>query len=246
MAPAGIGTEIEGVHAVEAALASGRVTSLTVERSRLKKPEIDRLVRSAEALSIQVEVVDDVRPLAATAAPQGVVARARAIQAISIKSAVALSDNPALLVLDHVEDPRNIGAAARSAVAAGMTALVVSQRRSAPIGATAFKAAAGALETIPIVLVSSIADALKRLDQLHVWRVGLDGRGERSIFGLDLLERPVAVCVGAEGEGLSRLVAERCDVLVRIPMVGATESLNASVAAALASYEVARVRGWLS
>jgi 23S rRNA (guanosine2251-2'-O)-methyltransferase len=246
MAPAGIGTEIEGVHAVEAALASGRVTSLTVERSRLKKPEIDRLVRSAEALSIQVEVVDDVRPLAATAAPQGVVARARAIQPISIKSAVALSDNPALLVLDHVEDPRNIGAAARSAVAAGMTALVVSQRRSAPIGATAFKAAAGALETIPIVLVSSIADALKRLDQLHVWRVGLDGRGERSIFGLDLLERPVAVCVGAEGEGLSRLVAERCDVLVRIPMVGATESLNASVAAALASYEVARVRGWLS
>jgi 23S rRNA (guanosine2251-2'-O)-methyltransferase len=246
MAPAGIGTEIEGVHAVEAALASGRVTSLTVERSRLKKPEIDRLVRSAEALSIQVEVVDDVRRLAVTAAPQGVVARARAIQAISIKSAVALSDNPALLVLDHVEDPRNIGAAARSAVAAGMTALVVSQRRSAPIGATAFKAAAGALETIPIVLVSSIADALKRLDQLHVWRVGLDGRGERSIFGLDLLERPVAVCVGAEGEGLSRLVAERCDVLVRIPMVGATESLNASVAAALASYEVARVRGWLS
>lgn len=246
MAPAGIGTEIEGVHAVEAALASGRVTALVVERSRLHKPDIDRLVQRAEAQSVPVEVVDDVRPLAVTAAPQGVVARARAIQPISLKSAVARSDNPALLVLDHVEDPRNIGAAARSAVAAGMTALVVSQRRSAPIGATAFKAAAGALERIPIVVVSSIADALKRLDQLHVWRVGLDGRGERSILDLDLLERPVAVCVGAEGEGLSRLVAERCDVLVHIPMVGATESLNASVAAALAVYEVARVRGWLS
>jgi 23S rRNA (guanosine2251-2'-O)-methyltransferase len=127
-----------------------------------------------------------------------------------------------------------------------MTALVVSQRRSAPIGATAFKAAAGALEKIPIVLVSSIADALKRLDQLDVWKIGLDARGERSILDLDLLERPVAVCVGAEGEGLSKLVAERCDVLVYIPMVGAAESLNASVAAALASYEVARVRGWLS
>jgi 23S rRNA (guanosine2251-2'-O)-methyltransferase len=246
MAPAGIGTEIEGVHAVEAALASGRVTALVVERSRLKKPDIDRLVRRAEEQRISVETVDDVRPFAVTAAPQGVVARARAIQPVSLKSAVAGSDNPALLVLDHVEDPRNIGAAARSAVAAGMTALVVSQRRSAPIGATAFKAASGALERIPIVVVSSIADALKRLDQLHVWRVGLDGRGERSILDLDLLERPVAVCVGAEGEGLSRLVAERCDVLVHIPMVGATESLNASVAAALASYEVARVRGWLS
>ncbi|MEN8041740.1 MAG: RNA methyltransferase, partial [Actinomycetota bacterium] len=190
--------------------------------------------------------VDDVRPLATTGAPQGVYAKARAIESLSIKDAVALSENPALLVLDHVEDPRNIGAAARSAVAAGMTALVVSQRRSAPIGATAFKAAAGALEELPLVAVSSIADALKRLDQLDVWRVGLAGSGDRSLLGLDLLERPVAICVGAEGEGLSKLVAERCDVLAFIPMVGGTESLNASVAAALASYEVARVRGWVS
>ncbi len=246
MAHAGIGTEVEGIHAVAAALASGRVVSLSVERSRLKRPEIESLVRSANAQNVSIDVVDDVRILATTAAPQGVVAKARAINPISIKEAVALSENPALLVLDHVEDPRNIGAAARSAVAAGMTALVVSQRRSAPIGATAFKAAAGALERIPIVVVSSIADALKRLDQLDVWKVGLDGSGQQSILGLDLLERPVAVCVGAEGEGLSRLVAERCDVLAYIPMVGATESLNASVAAALASYELARVRGWLS
>lgn len=246
MARAGIGTEIEGVHAVAAAFATGRVTSLLVESSRLHKPDIEAIVRTARERDVSVEVVDDVRPLATTAAPQGVVARARPIRPTSIKDAVALTDNPALLVLDHVEDPRNIGAAARSAVAAGMTALVVSQRRSAPIGATAFKAAAGALERIPIVLVSSIADALKRLDQLDVWRVGLDGSGERSILGLDLLERPVAVCIGAEGEGLSKLVAERCDLLVHIPMVGSTDSLNASVAAALACYEVARVRGWLS
>lgn len=246
MALAGIGTEIEGIHAVEAALSAGRVTTLSVERHRLSKPDIARIVSMARSVDVPVDVVDDVRPLAVTAAPQGVYARARAIEPLSIKRAVALSDNPALLVLDHVEDPRNIGAAARSAVAAGMTALVVSQRRSAPIGATAFKAAAGALEVLPVVVVSSIADALKRLDQLDVWKVGLDGRGEQSILGLDLLARPVAVCVGAEGEGLSKLVAERCDVLARIPMVGGAESLNASVAAALASYEVARVRGWLS
>lgn len=246
MVHAGIGTELEGVHAVEAALTAGRVTKLTVEQRRIGKPDVARIVRSAKALNVPVSVIDDVRPLAVTTAPQGIVARARAIEPMSIKHAVALSENPALLVLDHVEDPRNIGAAARSAVAAGMTALVVSQRRSAPIGPTAFKAAAGALEILPIVVVSSIADALKRLDQLDVWKVGLDGSGEQSILGLDLLSRPVAVCVGAEGEGLSKLVAERCDVLAHIPMVGGTESLNASVAAALASYEVARVRGWLS
>lgn len=246
MAHAGIGTELEGVHAVEAALNHARVTSLAVERRRTENPDVARIVRLAKSQDVAVRIVDDVRPLAVTAAPQGVFAKARAIEPFSLKAAVALSDNPALLVLDHVEDPRNIGAAARSAVAAGMSALVVSQRRSAPIGATAFKAAAGALETLPIVLVSSIADALKRLDQLDVWRVGLDGRGDQSILDLDLLARPVAVCIGAEGEGLSKLVADRCDVLAYIPMVGGTESLNASVAAALASYEVARVRGWLS
>lgn len=246
MAHAGIGTELEGVHAVEAALNAGRVTTLSVERRRIRKPDIERIVRLAEEQRVQVNIVDDVRPLAVTAAPQGVFAKARAIEPIPVKEAVALVDNPALLVLDHFEDPRNIGAAARSALAAGMTALVVSQRRSAPIGATAFKAAAGALEVLPIVVVSSIADALKRLDQLDLWKVGLDGRSDQSIFGLDLLARPVAVCVGAEGEGLSQLVADRCDVLAHIPMVGATESLNASVAAALTSYEVARVRGWLT
>lgn len=246
MAHAGIGTELEGVHAVEAALARGRVTSLSVERRRMQRLDLASIVEMAEAQHLPVSVVDDVRPFASTDSPQGVVAVARSVIPVSIKEAVSLSDKPALLVLDHVEDPRNIGAVARSAVAAGMTALVVSQRRSAPIGATAFKAAAGSLEELPIVVVSSIADALKRLDQLDVWRVGLDGRGEQSILGLDLLGQPVAVCIGAEGEGLSRLVAERCDVLVRIPMVGETESLNASVAASLASYEVARVRGWLT
>lgn len=246
MALAGIGTELEGIHAVEAAVQRGRVTEIFVERRRAESVDLGRILESARLQGIPVDVVDDVRPLAVTDAPQGVVAKARAISPLSIKSAAALVDAPALLVLDHIEDPRNIGAAARSAVAAGMTALVIPQRRSAPLGATAFKAAAGALEELPLVVVSSIADALKRLDQLDVWKVGLDGDATQSLLGLDLLDRPVAVCVGAEGRGLSRLVAERCDVLAHIPMVGETESLNVSVAAALACYEVARVRGWVS
>lgn len=246
MALAGIGTELEGIHAVEAAVQRGRVTEIFVERRRAESADLGRILESARLQGIPVDVVDDVRPLAVTDAPQGVVAKARAISPLSIKSAAALVDVPALLVLDHIEDPRNIGAAARSAVAAGMTALVIPQRRSAPLGATAFKAAAGALEELPLVVVSSIADALKRLDQLDVWKVGLDGDATQSLLGLDLLDRPVAVCVGAEGRGLSRLVAERCDVLAHIPMVGETESLNVSVAAALACYEVARVRGWVS
>lgn len=246
MAHAGIGTDLEGIHAVEAAVRRGRVIALTVEKARTKNRDVARILELASEQRIPVEIVSDVRPFAVTDAPQGVVARARGIAPLSLKGAVALSENPALLVLDHIEDPRNIGAAARSALAAGMTAIVVAQRRSAPLTATAFKAAAGAFEELPVVMVSSVADALKRLDQLDVWKVGLDGGASQSMLGLDLLDRPVAVCVGAEGSGLSRLVADRCDVRARIPMVGATESLNVSVAAALACYEVARVRGWVS
>lgn len=246
MARVGIGTDLEGIHAVEAALDAGRVTSLVVEQRRSERGDVARIVARAEAGSIPVRYVDDVRPMASTHAPQGVVASARPLSTLSIKDAVSLATTPAFLVVDHVEDPRNIGAAARSAHAAGMTALIVSDRRSAPLGATAFKAAAGALEHLPVVVVSSIPEALKRLGKLGVWTVGLDGEAETSLLGLDLLDRSVALCIGAEGAGLSRLVAERCDVLATIPMVGDVESLNASVASALACFEVARVRGWVS
>jgi 23S rRNA (guanosine2251-2'-O)-methyltransferase len=246
MARAGIGTDLEGFHAVRAALDAGRLRTLTVERNRLRHDDMEQLVSDGMDRGVVVSVVDVVRDTFVSGAPLGVVATALGIQTLSIMDAVGTADNPALLVVDHVEDPRNIGAAARSAVAAGMTALVVSHNRSAPLGATAFKAAVGAFELIPIVTVSSIADALKRLSQLSVWNVGLDGSGDRSLLGLDLLEQPVALCVGAEGAGLSHLVKERCDVVATIPMVGPTESLNASVASALGCYEVARVRGWVS
>lgn len=246
MARVGIGTDLEGFHAVCAAVKAGRVMTLYVERGRMRRPDVAEVVSDARNAGAQVEVVDDVRDRAVTGAPQGIVATARPLPTVSIKDMVAAVDTPALLVVDHVEDPRNIGAAARSALASGMSGLVVSHNRSAPLGATAFKAAVGALELLPVASVSSIPDALKRLSQLGVWCVGLDGDADRSVLGLDLLALPVAVCVGAEGAGLSRLVAERCDVVVRIPMVGEAESLNASVASALACYEVARVRGWVS
>jgi 23S rRNA (guanosine2251-2'-O)-methyltransferase len=246
MAHAGIGADLEGVHAVRAAADAGRVRELIVERHRLGEPEVASLVATVESSGAAVTVVDDVRPLASTQAPQGIVARATPIPTIRLDEAVRSAEVPALLVLDHVEDPRNIGAAARSALAAGMTAMVVPTRRSAPIGATAFKAAAGALEHVPVATVSSIADAVRQLGRLDVWTVGLSGEADESLLGMDLLARPVALCVGAEGRGLSHLVAERCDVLASIPMVGGTESLNASVAAALACFEVARVRGWVS
>ncbi len=147
-----------------------------------------------------------------------------------------------MVVLDHIEDPQNAGAIARSALAAGMTGMVLSSRRQAPLSAAAFKAAAGALERIPVAMVGSIPEALSRLKKAGVWVVGLQARSDESLFGLELLTEPVAIVIGAEGAGLSALTAKRCDVLVSIPMAGGTESLNASVSAALACFEVMRTR----
>ena len=236
MAPAGYGDSVEGIHAVAAALAAGRVERLYVDESRLSRLG-DLLSAIDDSL---VKVVEDVRSLADTDAPQGVVARCRPLEPATLDSLAG--DGAAILVLDHVEDPHNLGAAARSALAAGVTGMVVSDRRAAPLSGTTFKAAAGALERMPVAVVGSIPEALSRLKDDHVWVVGLEADGGKSLFGLDLLTEPVAVVVGSEGSGLAELTRKRCDVLASIPMASDTESLNASVSAALASFEIMRVR----
>jgi 23S rRNA (guanosine2251-2'-O)-methyltransferase len=123
-----------------------------------------------------------------------------------------------------------------------MTGIVVSDKRAAPLQATAFKSAAGALERLRVCVHSSIADAVVRLQRAGVWVVGLSADAETPVFGLSLFTEPVAVVVGAEGSGLSRLVRDRSDMTVRIPMASSVESLNASAAATLAMFEVGRVR----
>ncbi|MCP3973056.1 MAG: RNA methyltransferase [bacterium] len=245
MAVPGIGDSLEGLHTVAAALDAGRVISLTVERRRADSDDITSLLGQAEARRVPVKFVDDVRPLAATSAPQGVVAKARPLPTTSLREMVEQSSLPALIILDHAEDPRNVGAIARSAVAAGIDGMVVSSRRSAPLGATAFKAAVGSFEKLAITIVPSIADAVRSLKNLDVWTVALDGTAAESFYDLRILEDPVAVIVGAEGRGVSRLVADRSDVVARLPMAPGIESLNAGVAASLAMFEVGRARGTL-
>jgi len=149
------------------------------------------------------------------------------------------------VVVDRISDPRNLGAIARSAVAAGTPRLVIPRRRGSPLTPTAFKAAAGALERTRVCMVSSIAETLSQLSRMGVWTVGLAADASTSLLGLELLGEPAALVVGAEHRGLSRLVAQRVDLLASIPMVGDAESLNASVAAGLALFELARVRGYL-
>ena len=145
MAPAGYGNRVEGLHSVAAAAARGRVRKLWVEEKRLGRAEVADIVNVVGRAS--TALVDDVRPMAETEAPQGVVAECVPIMPVPVDD---LADpEAAVVVLDHIEDPHNVGAIARSALASGMTGMVVSSRRAAPLSATAFKAAAGALETLP-------------------------------------------------------------------------------------------------
>jgi 23S rRNA (guanosine2251-2'-O)-methyltransferase len=238
MAPAGYGNRVEGLHAVAAAADAGRVKRLFVERSRQARPDVLAII--GQVGNDRVSLVDDLRDEAHTDAPQGVAAECAPILPVTLES--MSSPETALMVLDHIEDPHNVGALARSGLAAGITGLVVSSRRAAPLSAVAFKAAAGALEKVQVAVVGSIPEALSRLKDLNVWLVGLDAGAGESLFGLQLLTEPVAVVIGSEGGGLSHLAAKRCDVLASIPMVGVTESLNASVSGALAAFEIMRMR----
>ena len=153
------------------------------------------------------------------------------------------SDAAALLVaLDGVTDPRNLGAVVRSAAAFGAHGVLVPERRSAGMTASAWKTSAGAAARVPVARAPNLARALAGYRKAGVFVVGLDGSGEADISDVDLLTEPVVLVAGSEGKGLSRVVREQCDVVARIPIAEAVESLNASVAAAIALYAVAQAR----
>jgi 23S rRNA (guanosine2251-2'-O)-methyltransferase len=150
---------------------------------------------------------------------------------------------PALIVaLDGVTDPRNLGAVARSVGAFGGHGVLVPARRSAGVTAGAWKASAGALARVPVAQASNLAAALTGYQEAGLFAVGLSADGDVGITETDLADGPLVLVVGSEGRGLSRLVAQRCDVLARIPMPGRAESLNAGVAAGIALYEVSKMR----
>ena len=181
---------------------------------------------------------------ARTEAPQGVLARAAELPALELESLLGRRSGVAFYVaIDGVTDPGNLGAILRSCDGAGVDAVLLPRHRAVHVTPAVTKSAAGAVEHVPLVLVGGMPAALARLRQVKVWVVGLDDAAGRSLFDLgDLAADPVCLVLGAEGAGLSRLVRERCDLLVSIPMRGRLGSLNVSAAAALATYEVARHR----
>ena len=240
-----------GLHAVAALLEHepGRVTRLWVLASR-KDARLNRLVDLARKRGVPINESTRVEldSLAEGARHQGVVA-AYAGESAPLGEADlerlldAVQEGPALvLVLDGVQDPHNLGACLRTADAAGAHAVVAPRDQAVGLTPAVLKVASGAAESVPFVQVTNLARTLRALKDRGLKVVGAAGEAEQSVFAADL-SGPLALVMGGEGGGLRRLTREQCDALVRIPMAGAVESLNVSVAAAVCLYEVVRQRG---
>jgi 23S rRNA (guanosine2251-2'-O)-methyltransferase len=159
-----------------------------------------------------------------------------------LERVISRGQTPLLVALDGVTDPRNLGAIIRSVAAFGGQGVIVPQRRSVGMTASAWKTSAGAASRVPVAMASNLTQALKDLKARGVFVLGLDGGGDVSLPGLELATQPIVIVVGSEGKGLSRLVTETCDAVVSIPIESSTESLNAGIAVSVALYEVSRLR----
>jgi len=222
------------------------VTEILMASDLDPAPILDEIVELAREDRVVVREIgrSKLESIARTAAPQGIIAKATPLEAIPLDSLISGDGDttPFLLALDGVTDPGNLGTLLRTAEGAGVTGVIIPKHRAAHITPAVAKAAAGAIEYLPMAHVGGLASTMMDLSREGVWSLGLDGAGETSLFDVKIPDVPVVVVLGAEGSGLSRLVGERCDQLAAIPRLGNLESLNVASAGAVACYEVARSR----
>lgn len=234
---------IYGINPVIEALRAGRVTELRV--SERGGASLRDVIKVAEREHVRIRRVGpgDLDRAAKGGVHQGVVADLTEVNDLGIGDLVSQAEGaPLIVVLDGIEDPHNVGAIVRTVDAAGATGLVRQSRHAAPLGGAAAKASAGAVAHVKVVEVVNIARALEELKEAGVWTVGLAGDADTRYDAIDY-RLPTAIVVGAEGAGLRRLVRERCDWVVSLPMRGHVQSLNVSVATGIALFEAVRQRG---
>lgn len=233
---------VYGINPVSEALKARRVSKLVHERGA--GPRVDVLVARAHELRLAIETVDRrvLERLTRGGVHQGVAAELQPLAAYTVEELVAeASGPPLLLVLDSVEDPQNVGAMFRSADAAGVDGVIRQARHAAPLDGATARASAGAVNHVKVATVVNIARTLDELKAQNIWTIGLADDADDSYDAVDYTV-PTAFVVGAEGNGLRRLVRESCDRLVSIPMAGMVSSLNVSVATGIALFEAVRQR----
>ena len=233
--------KVFGMNPTIEALRAGRVTEILLGESRRRGT--DELLALAARHGVRVRRVarSEIDRLSGHAVHQGVFATVRRPVDYKVSDLVEGPAPPLVVVLDSVEDPRNLGAVARTAAAAGANGIVLQTRRSAATTGIAVKASAGVITHVRLAPVVNVSRALDALKEAGLWVVGLDAGAHQSLYDLDL-RQPTALVVGAEGRGLRRLVRERCDWLAALPMRPEVASLNVSVAAGIALFEAVRQR----
>lgn len=244
---AGADGVIEGRNAVIEALRAGEI----IDKIFLQKGDTDKtlghIASTARAKGIVVVDADrrKLDTMSRTHSHQGVIALAAVREYATVESilqdAESRGEPPLLVICDEISDPHNLGAIIRTAECAGAHGVVIPKRRSAGLTAVVAKTSAGAVAHIPVARVANISALLKQLKKRGIWIFGADAAGTTSLYDADL-RGPAAVVIGSEGAGMTRLVTENCDFLVRIPLRGKLNSLNASTAAAVLLYEAVRQR----
>ncbi len=240
--------KVFGLHTVENLLSGdcAGVVEIWVQAKR-RDARLERILKAAHRgrIPVHTEERQFLDQMVAGARHQGVVAEYRGVPPLAEPDLEPLLESldgpPLLLVLDGVQDPHNLGACLRSADAAGVHAVIAPRDRAVGLTATVHKVASGAAQSVPFVQVANLARALARLRDRGVWVVGTADAADHSLYGADL-RGPLALVLGGEGKGLRRLTREQCDLLVCIPMHGAVESLNVSVAAGVCLFEAVRQR----
>ncbi len=235
-----------GRNPVAEALSSGRpLIKVMIAKGGVTGSAVE-IAAKAKKAGVPVQEVDRKKLdyMTSGAAHQGIAALCAVRDYSSVEDILKLAESrgeaPFIIILDEIEDPHNLGAIIRSAECAGAHGVIIKKRRSAGLTYTAYKASAGALEYLPVARVTNIADTIDQLKERNIWVYGADMNGEdylRTDFG-----GAVALVIGNEGKGISRLVREKCDVIVSLPLKGRINSLNASVAAGILMYKVAEKR----
>ncbi|NGZ78095.1 23S rRNA (guanosine(2251)-2'-O)-methyltransferase RlmB [Saccharibacillus alkalitolerans] len=239
---------IAGKHSVAEALRAGRSINKIWIAEGTQQKQMQPILTEAKNRGVVVQTADKRKldTLVPGIQHQGVVAQAAPYVYAEVEdllaAAAAKDEDPFLLILDEIEDPHNLGSILRTADCTGVHGVIIPKRRSAQVNATVSKTSAGAAEYVPVARVTNLAQTMEKLKESGVWIAGTDVRAEGEIYETDVFKGPVALVIGNEGEGMGRLVREKCDVLIKLPMQGRINSLNASVAAGVVMYEVLRQR----
>ncbi|SEM66574.1 23S rRNA (guanosine2251-2'-O)-methyltransferase [Paenibacillus sp. cl141a] len=239
---------VAGKHSVTEALKSGRTINKIWIAENAQKHLTLPIIAEAKKLGIVIQHVDKRKldQMVPGVQHQGVVAQAAPYAYVEVddllKAAEEKGELPFLLLLDEIEDPHNLGSILRTADCTGAHGVILPKRRSAQVTATVSKTSAGAVEYVPVARVTNLGQTIDQLKEMGVWVVGTVVDAVQELYDTEVFDGPVAIVIGNENKGMGRLIREKCDVLVKLPMAGKINSLNASVAAGVVMYEVLRRR----